>query len=225
MWLVVGLGNPGEEYADTYHNVGFRVANSIAGQCQVRLRQRCGPALISDKVMLGGQLAVLATPQTFMNNSGAALPALFERFESSARNLIVVYDDLALPLGKLRVRQKGSAGGHNGIKSIVSTLESDEFLRIRVGIQPDRDVHDVRDFVLSRIAKSDRALLGQAEDLAAKAVEALIADGLEKAMAEYNGMDLREAAGGQEGPAQSESAKARGINEGRSHQDKEIKDN
>ena len=192
MWLVVGLGNPGEEYADTYHNVGFRVANRIAGQYQVRLRQRCGPALVSDKVMLGGQLAVLATPQAFMNNSGSALPALFERFESSAGDLVVVYDDLALPLGKLRVRQKGSAGGHNGIKSIISTLGSDEFLRIRVGIQPDRQVGDVRDFVLSRIAKSDRTLLDQAEDLAVKAVETLIAGGLEKAMAEYNGMDLRE---------------------------------
>jgi PTH1 family peptidyl-tRNA hydrolase len=193
MWLVVGLGNPGEEYADTYHNVGFRVAQRIAEQGQVRLRQRCGPALVSDKVTLGGQLAVLATPQTFMNNSGAALPALFERFESSARDLVVVYDDLALPLGKVRVRQKGSAGGHNGIKSIISTLESDEFLRIRVGIQPDRQVGDVRDFVLSRVAKSDRALLDRAEDLAAKAVETLIAGGLEKAMADYNGLDLRAA--------------------------------
>src|SRR5262245_63560505 len=101
-----------------------------------------------------------------MNKSGSALLPVFERFEASARDLVVVYDDLALPLGKLRVRQKGSAGGHNGIKSIISTLGSDEFLRIRVGIQPDRQVGDVRDFVLSRIAKSDRALLNQAEDLA-----------------------------------------------------------
>jgi peptidyl-tRNA hydrolase, PTH1 family len=222
MWLVVGLGNPGEEYSDTYHNVGFRVANSIAAQCQVRLRQRCGPALVSDKVTLGGQPAVLAAPQTFMNKSGAALLPLFERFESSARDLVVVYDDLALPLGKLRVRQKGSAGGHNGIKSIISALGSDEFLRIRVGIQPDRQVGDVRDFVLSRIAKSDRALLNQAEDFAAKAVETLIAGGLEKAMAEYNGMDLREAA---EGPTRSASAKGRGLEEERSPIEKEIKDN
>ena len=226
MWLVVGLGNPGEEYADTYHNVGFRVLERIAGDQQVRIRHRCGPALISDKVVLGGQQAVLVMPQTFMNNSGAAIPPVLERYEADMGGLIVVYDDLALPLGKLRVRQKGSAGGHNGIKSIVSTLGSDEFLRIRVGIQPDRNVHDVRDFVLSRIAKLDRPLLDQAEDLAVKAVETLIADGLEKAMAEYNGMDLREAAGGREGPAQSASdAKARGINEGRSHLDKEIKDN
>ena len=192
MWLVVGLGNPGEEYAETYHNAGFRVVERIARQCQARIRHRCGPAFISEKVVLVGQPAVLVTPQTFMNNSGAALPPLFERFESSARDLVVVYDDLALPLGKLRVRQKGSAGGHNGIKSIVSTLESDEFFRVRVGIRPDREVGGVRDFVLSRVAKPDRALLDRAEDLAAKAVETLIAGGLEKAMAEYNGVDLRE---------------------------------
>jgi PTH1 family peptidyl-tRNA hydrolase len=106
--------------------------------------------------------------------------------------MIVVYDDLALPVGKLRIRQKGSAGGHNGIKSIISTLGSDEFLRVRIGIMPDREVGDVRDFVLSGVAMSDRSLLDQTEDLAVKAVETMIADGLERAMAEYNGVDLRE---------------------------------
>src|SRR4030095_10575902 len=110
----------------------------------------------------------------------------------SARDIIVVYDDLALPLGKLRVRQKGSAGGHNGIKSVISALGADEFLRVRVGIRPDREIGDVRDFVLSQVAKRGRALLDQAEDVAIRAVESLIAGGIEKAMAEYNGIDLRE---------------------------------
>src|SRR5207253_5282837 len=110
----------------------------------------------------------------------------------TARDMIVVYDDLALPLGKVRVRQKGSAGGHNGIKSIISTLGSDEFLRIRVGILPEREIGDVRDFVLSRVGKTDRALLDQTEEIAIKAVETLIAEGIEKAMADYNGIDLRE---------------------------------
>src|SRR6185503_12521220 len=94
--------------------------------------------------------------------------------------------------GKLRVRQKGSAGGHNGIKSIISTLGSDEFLRVRVGIQPEREMGDVRDFVLSRVGKGDRTLLDQTEAIAIKAVETLIAEGIEKAMADYNGIDLRE---------------------------------
>jgi PTH1 family peptidyl-tRNA hydrolase len=192
MWLIVGLGNPGEEYADSYHNAGFRVLERIADQQHVHVRERCGPALISRQILLGGASAVLVMPQTFMNRTGAALPPVFERFESSARDIIVVYDDLALPLGKLRVRQKGSAGGHNGIKSIISTLGSDEFLRVRVGIRPDREFGDVRDFVLSRVAKGDQALLVQTEDIAVKAVETLIAASIEKAMAEYNGIDLRE---------------------------------
>ncbi len=192
MWLVVGLGNPGEEYAATYHNAGFRVLERIAVQENVRIKERCGLALISGKVMLGGQPAVLVMPQTYMNMSGSALPPLFERFESSPRDAIIIYDDVALPVGKLRVRQKGSPGGHNGIKSIVSTLGSDEFLRVRIGIRPDREIGDVRDFVLSRVAKGDRALLDQTEEIAVKAVETLIAEGINRAMAEYNGIDLRE---------------------------------
>jgi len=194
MWVVFGLGNPGEEYTDTYHNVGFRVVQRMAAEHCVRVKERCGPALVSGKVMLAGQPAGLAMPQTFMNNSGAALVPVWDRFESSVQQTIVLYDDLALPLGKLRVRQKGSAGGHNGIKSIVSTVGSDEFLRIRVGIMPDREIGDVRDFVLSRVAKTDRILLDQTEEIAMKAVETLIGEGIEKAMAAYNGMDV--AAGG-----------------------------
>src|SRR5436853_3176224 len=166
MWLVVGLGNPGQEYAGTYHNVGFRVLERIAADQSVRIKERCGPALISGRATLGGQSAALVMPQTFMNDSGSALAAVFERFEATAQDMIVVYDDLALPLGKVRVRQKGSAGGHNGIKSIISTLGSDEFLRVRVGILPDREIGEVRDFVLSRLGKRDRALLDQTEEIA-----------------------------------------------------------
>lgn len=196
MWIIFGLGNPGEDYADTYHNVGFRVVQRIAADHGVRIKERCGPALVSGKMMLAGQPAAVAMPQTYMNNSGAALLPVWGRFESSAGQTIVVYDDLALPLGKLRVRQKGSAGGHNGIKSIISTLGSDEFLRIRVGILPDRQTGDVRDFVLSRVGKADRVLLEQTEEVATKAVETLIGEGIDKAMAEYNGVDLREEGGG-----------------------------
>ena len=192
MWLVVGLGNPGDEFADTYHNVGFRVVDRIAKERGTRIKERCGPALISGKVAVGGQQAILVAPQAYMNQSGAALPPVFERFESSPQDLIVVYDDIALPLGKIRLRQKGSAGGHNGIKSVISTLGSDEFLRIRVGIQPERAIENVRDFVLSPVAKGDRLLLEQAEAIAEKAVETLVAEGIEKAMAAYNGIDLRE---------------------------------
>jgi PTH1 family peptidyl-tRNA hydrolase len=192
MWLVVGLGNPGEEYADTYHNVGFRVLHRMADERGTRVKERCGPALLSGTIWIAGQQAVLVAPLTYMNLSGSALPRVFERFECTAKDLVVIYDDVALPLGKIRIRQKGSAGGHNGIKSVISTIGGDEFLRIRVGIQPDHPIEDVRDFVLSRVGTSDRRLLEQSEELAAKAAETLISEGIEKAMAEYNGIDLRE---------------------------------
>jgi PTH1 family peptidyl-tRNA hydrolase len=192
VWLVVGLGNPGPEYESTYHNVGFRVVERMAGQYNVRIRQQCGPAMISAKIAVGGATAVLVEPQTFMNKSGLVLAKLFERFEATIGDVIVVYDDIALPLGKLRVRQKGSAGGHNGLKSIISSSGSDDFMRVRVGIMPDHPIGDTRDFVLSRVSKSDRVLLDQTEEIAAKAVEGLIADGIEKSMAAFNGIDLRE---------------------------------
>ena len=191
MWLIVGLGNPGAEYEDTYHNAGFRVLARIAADQKTRIRHRCGRALISSRFEFGGQPAALVAPQTYMNDSGSALPAVFERFEAAPKDMIVIYDDVALPLGKIRLREKGSAGGHNGIKSIISTLGSDQFLRIRIGIMPDRPAGDVRDFVLSRVAKEDRDLLERAEEMAVKASASLIAGGIEKAMAEYNGVDLR----------------------------------
>jgi peptidyl-tRNA hydrolase, PTH1 family len=192
MHLIVGLGNPGTEYDDTYHNVGFRAVMELAKAYGARIREQCGPALISSRVVISGQDAVLVLPQTFMNRTGSALPKLFERFETDCSGLVVIYDDIALPVGKLRIRQKGSAGGHNGIKSIISACGSDEFLRVRVGILPERPIDDVRDFVLSRVAKTDREYLARTEELAGKAVETLFADGLEKAMAGFNGIDLRE---------------------------------
>jgi len=190
MRLIVGLGNPGPEYADTYHNVGFRVVDILAGRFGVRVNIACGPALISNRI--GSEDAVLVQPQTFMNLSGSVLPKLFERFEASAGDVITVYDDIALPLGKLRIRQKGSAGGHNGVKSLISSSGSDEFLRVRVGILPERPVESLHDFVLSRVAKRDRDLMERAEAAAADAVEALLKEGPEKAMATFNRLDLRE---------------------------------
>jgi len=192
VWIIVGLGNPGEDYVRTYHNVGFRVVGRMAASHGVRIKERCGPALVSGRITIAGQSAGLVMPQTYMNTSGAALQPVFERFESSAPEMIVIYDDIALPLGKVRVRQKGSAGGHNGIKSIVSALKSDEFLRVRVGIMPERQIADTRDFVLSQVGKGDRELLDQTEEIAVKAVESLIGEGLEKTMAAFNGVDLRE---------------------------------
>jgi PTH1 family peptidyl-tRNA hydrolase len=192
MWLVVGLGNPGPEYAETYHNVGFRVVEGMAGRCGVRVNIHCGPALISNRVSIGGQDAILVLPQTFMNLVGSALPKLFERFETSSESVLAVYDDIALPLGKLRIRQKGSAGGHNGVKSLISSCGTDEFLRVRVGILPERPISSLHDFVLARVARSDRELMTQAETAASEAVESLLREGPSKAMAAFNRLDLRE---------------------------------
>ena len=195
MWLIVGLGNPGSEYTDTYHNVGFRVVEAVAGRFGVRVGITCGPALISSRIdgsSRGTGDAVLVLPQTYMNLSGAVLPRLFERFEATLSDIVAVYDDIALPLGKLRIRQKGSAGGHNGVKSLISSCGSDEFLRVRVGILPERPVERLHDFVLSRVAKRDRELMERAEVAAADAVETLLKEGPEKAMATFNRLDLRE---------------------------------
>jgi peptidyl-tRNA hydrolase, PTH1 family len=195
MWLIVGLGNPGPEYADTYHNVGFRVVERLAERSGARIRIACGPALISNPVRVGGtdgNEAVLVLPQTFMNLSGSVLPKLFERFETNAEKLLTVYDDIALPLGKLRIRQKGSAGGHNGVKSLISSCGSDAFLRVRVGILPERPIEGLHDFVLSKVAKRDRELIGHSEVAATDAVEAVLGEGPEKAMATFNKLDLRE---------------------------------
>jgi peptidyl-tRNA hydrolase, PTH1 family len=195
MWLIVGLGNPGPEYADTYHNVGFRVVERLAERSGVRVNISCGPALISNRIGGAGDGetdAVLVLPQTFMNLSGSVLPRLFERFETNMGRVIAVYDDIALPLGKLRIRQKGSAGGHNGVKSLISSGDTDEFLRVRVGILPERPIERLHDFVLSRVAKRDRDVMGRTEVAAADAVEALLKEGPGKAMAKFNRLDLRE---------------------------------
>ena len=192
MWLIVGLGNPGPEYAGTYHNVGFRVVEQMAGRFGVRVNIKCGPALISNRIVAGGQDAILVLPQTFMNLVGSALPKLFERFETSRESVIAVYDDIALPLGKLRIRQKGSAGGHNGVKSLISSCGTDAFLRVRVGILPERPIEELHDFVLSRVSRRDRDLMRRSETAAADAVEVLLKEGPQKAMAAFNRLDLRE---------------------------------
>jgi PTH1 family peptidyl-tRNA hydrolase len=204
MRFIMGLGNPGSEYEKTYHNVGFRVVAAMAEQRGVRIRNRVGPALVSEETVVGGDAARFVLPQTFMNRSGDAATVIFEKFGAGAGDLVIVYDDVALPLGKVRVRQKGSSGGHNGVKSLISACGSDEFLRVRVGIKPDRSFQEMRGFVLSGIARADSELLDSAEALAAKAVETLISAGIEKAMAEFNGIDLKP---GREGAPGHEKAK------------------
>lgn len=193
MWLIVGLGNPGRDYAGTYHNVGFRVLRRIADPRGIRIDRACGPARVSRPFALAGRDVILVLPLTYMNRSGLPLPSLFDCFESAAGCLIVICDDLALPLGKMRIRQKGSAGGHNGLKSVISVIGSEDFARVRVGIRPEREIGEAADFVLSPVAKTDRNLLDRVEEAAARAVVSILSEGVRKAMSHYNGIDLREA--------------------------------
>ena len=188
-WLIIGLGNPGSEYERTYHNVGFRVVGILAHRYGASLTMRIGEARVAR--LRDPVATVLAQPKTYMNRSGVALGTLLERFVHDSR-LLVVSDDLALPVGKIRIRERGSAGGHNGLKSIASAYGSDEYVRVRVGIMPVRGVQDGKEFVLSDVAKADREALGRAEALAADAVEHILRAGARSAMSEYNGTDLRE---------------------------------
>jgi PTH1 family peptidyl-tRNA hydrolase len=189
-WLIIGLGNPGPEYTDTYHNVGFRVVELLAeGRGASDAYKTPSARILGTRVE--GMAAVLVQPQTYMNRSGGALPALFDRFGLDSR-VLVISDDLALPVGKLRVRERGSAGGHNGLKSIGSAIGSDDYLRVRVGILPDRPIDGTRDFVLSPVARPDRDVLGRSERLAAEAVKHILVDGARSAMSRFNGMDVSE---------------------------------
>lgn len=188
-WLVIGLGNPGSEYEQTYHNVGFRVVEMLARRRGLAITRTLGAARIAR--FTSGSEIVLVEPWTYMNRSGTVLASLFESFGHDA-HLLVVSDDLALPVGKIRIRERGSDGGHNGLKSISSAYGSDDYLRIRVGITSDRPVEVSKDYVLSQVARVDRETLGRAEALAADAVEHIIGTGVRSAMSKYNGLDLAE---------------------------------
>ena len=182
--LVVGLGNPGKEYERTRHNAGFWLVERFATTSGIALRKDPKfQALVGRHDATG---AWLLLPQTFMNLSGAVLPRLFDRFEASNRSLIVVYDDVALPWGMLRVRQRGSAGSHKGLKSIISTIGSREFPRVRMGIRPDRPVGDLAAYVLRPMRKADLEMAAEMTEQATEAVELILTRGIAPAMNRFN---------------------------------------
>jgi PTH1 family peptidyl-tRNA hydrolase len=183
--MVVGLGNPGERYEGTRHNVGFSVLDSLASSLDVRIgREECRSLI--GRTRIGDSVVELVKPMTFMNLSGEAVACLLAKGERTLANTIVVYDDIALPLGVLRIRPKGTHGGHNGMRSIISQTESEAFTRVRVGIMPDHPINDVSDFVLGRFASSEHVALKEATTRAVEAVEVIIRFGIEKAMHEFN---------------------------------------
>src|SRR5512138_3461581 len=185
MKIVIGLGNPGRKYERTRHNIGFMVADELAAAAGASLSQEKHHALIA-KVRIGGEAVALAKPQTYMNDSGRAAAALARDAYAAAGDLIVVHDELDLPLGTVRVKTGGGHGGHNGLRSLIDSLGSADFIRVRVGIgRPPAGV-DAADFVLSPFGADERAAADGAVARAADAVRAIIIDGITKSMNAVN---------------------------------------
>lgn len=185
MFLVAGLGNPGEEYALSPHNLGFLTVDRLAERYGIRVNRKDSRALVGVGE-IDGQPVMLAKPQTFMNLSGTSLAPLMEKHSIGTDRLIVVYDELDLPWRSLRVKPKGSAAGHNGMKSVIGSLKTSDIVRVRMGIHPGRKLASGADFVLAPVKRSQREELDEFVDLAADAVRSIIAEGVSKAMTTYN---------------------------------------
>ena len=183
--LIAGLGNPGYEYALTPHNLGFMVVDRVAEECGVEISRPEAQALIA-RARIGGKDVVLAKPQTYMNLSGMAIARLLASYEIAIEDLIVIVDDIALPLGVLRVRARGSAGGHNGLKSVIGAAQSDAFARVRIGVKPEHPPKDLTAYLLSPFRKADLETVAGAIDQAAAAVAAVVCEGIQAAMNRYN---------------------------------------
>ena len=187
MRLIVGLGNPGAEYEWTRHNLGFMLIEKLAAEASATVKRRECRSLVGSAIIENERVR-LVKPQTFMNLSGEAVSCLLAKYEinDASKSLIVISDDLALPLGTIRLRERGSAGGHNGLKSIIGKIRTNEFIRLRIGIQPDHPVSDAKGFVLDQFRKVDRAKVDEVLEQSAEAIRAVLRDGMSKAMSTYN---------------------------------------
>lgn len=187
MYLIVGLGNPGSEYELTRHNVGFLLIDKLADGAGIAMKRRECRSLVGGGV-IESRRSKLVKPQTYMNLSGEAVGCLAakENLFELGQSLVVISDDLALPFGTIRLRARGSAGGHNGLKSIIATLGTNEFIRLRIGIQPEHPVSDARKFVLDEFAAAERRVLKEILERSAEAVRSILRDGIAKAMSLYN---------------------------------------
>jgi len=183
--LIAGLGNPGYEYHLTPHNLGFMAVDRLAEQCGVEIKRPEALALTA-MALVGKTEVVLAKPQTYMNLSGLAVARLLHNCEVSVEDLIVLVDEASLPLGRLRIRARGSAGGHNGLKSIIGSLQNDNFVRVRMGVQPDHQVDDLTVHLLGRFRKADLEAVADMIDRAAEAVKVIVQESVQQAMNRYN---------------------------------------
>jgi len=188
MRFVVGLGNPGAQYEWTRHNLGFMLVDLLAREAGAQVKRKDCRALVG-RALIENETIELIKPQTFMNLSGESITCLLGKQEpklKAARDLIVISDDLALPFGTLRLRARGSAGGHNGLKSIIASIKTDEFIRLRIGIGADHPVTDTARYVLDEFSRHERSELQAILERSAEALRAILRDGIEKAMAQYN---------------------------------------
>ena len=186
MYLIAGLGNPEEKYRGTRHNIGFEVLDALADRLDIRVTSDKCRALVG-KGYICGEKVLLAKPLTYMNNSGESIAALVDYYKLDAKkDLIVIYDDIALPVEKLRIRPEGSAGGHNGIKSIIARLGTLKFDRIRVGVGDKPEGRDLVDHVLGRFSSEDRVKIEETIIRACDALETIITDGVDTAMNRFN---------------------------------------
>jgi PTH1 family peptidyl-tRNA hydrolase len=185
LWVIIGLGNPGRRYAKTRHNVGFFFIKRLARRWEVKLKKRKFAAKIAE-VKINEEKLVLAQPQLYMNQSGSAVMRILEGYEISPENIIVVYDDLDIPLGQIRVRKEGSGGTHKGMRSIIQEIGTQSFPRIRVGIGPVADREEATRFVLSPFTEEEIPILEKSLAKAQEALEMILAGRIERAMNEFN---------------------------------------
>ena len=186
MFIIAGLGNPDEKYQGTRHNVGFDVVDRLAEKYQIAVDTKKHRALIG-KGVIEGQKVLLAKPQTYMNLSGESIRSLVEYYKiDPEEELLVIYDDISLDVGQLRIRKKGSAGGHNGIKNIIANLGTDVFPRIKIGVGEKPKKYDLADYVLGHFSKEDRELMEEGYDRADHAVGMILNGEIEAAMNQYN---------------------------------------
>ncbi len=185
MRLIVGLGNPGPEYEWTPHNMGFLAVDALAERTRIRVTHPEAKALVG-RGELAGQEIVLAKPQTMMNLSGVAVQMLIERYECDRSETIVLIDEVDLPWGMLRIRERGRNSTHNGLRSVIASLGTDEFIRVRMGVKPERIWGDRRDYVLCTMGSDERQIAQEMVVQAADAVELILTEGLAKAMVRFN---------------------------------------
>lgn len=186
MIVIVGLGNPGRQYENTKHNIGFITLDRFADLNNISITKSKFKALIGEG-NISGQKVMLVKPQTYMNLSGESVRAVLDYYNLDDSDLAVVYDDIDIPVGSIRIRKKGSAGTHNGMKSIIQNLNSDDFVRFRIGIGADRGYVPLKDYVLTGFSPEHMDPMRDAVDKTVKALECMITKDVDKAMREYNG--------------------------------------